>query len=89
MLEIDNSSQHISESVGKLEQQATSNNQVLDAHSIETDQIAAAVEEMSATANDVASNAEEASQFTDAMNKQVSTSKVTVMKSIVAQFKLK
>jgi len=78
MLEINNSSQHISESVGKLEQQTTSNNQVLDAHSIETDQIAAAVEEMSATANDVASNAEEASQFTDAMNKQVGTSKVTV-----------
>jgi len=78
MLEIDNSSQHISESVGKLEQQTTSNNQVLDAHSIETDQIAAAVEEMSATANDVASNAEEASQFTDAMNKQVDSSKVTV-----------
>ncbi|QUM86038.1 MULTISPECIES: methyl-accepting chemotaxis protein [unclassified Moritella] len=78
MLEIDNSSQHISESVGKLEQQTTSNNQVLDAHSIETDQIAAAVEEMSATANDVASNAEEASQFTDAMNKQVGSSKVTV-----------
>ncbi|KXO09280.1 Methyl-accepting chemotaxis protein [Moritella sp. JT01] len=78
MLEIDNSSQHISESVGKLEEQTRNNNQVLDAHSIETDQIAAAVEEMSATANDVASNAEEASQFTDAMNKQVSTSKVTV-----------
>ncbi|QFI38766.1 methyl-accepting chemotaxis protein [Moritella marina ATCC 15381] len=78
MLEIDNSSQHISESVGKLEQQTTTNNQVLEAHSIETDQIAAAVEEMSATANDVASNAEEASQFTDAMNKQVGTSKVTV-----------
>ncbi|QUM75777.1 methyl-accepting chemotaxis protein [Moritella sp. 24] len=78
MLEIENSSQHISESVGKLEQQTTSNNQVLDAHSIETDQIAAAVEEMSATANDVASNAGEASQFTDAMNKQVGSSKVTV-----------
>ncbi|EDM67925.1 methyl-accepting chemotaxis protein [Moritella sp. PE36] len=78
MLEIDNSSQHISESVERLEQQTTSNNQVLDAHSIETDQIAAAVEEMSATANDVASNAEEASQFTDAMNKQVNTSKMTV-----------
>ncbi|SQD78274.1 methyl-accepting chemotaxis protein [Moritella yayanosii] len=78
MLEIDNSSQHISESVGKLEQQTVSNNQVLDAHSIETDQIAAAVEEMSATANDVASNAEEASQFTDAMNKQVNISKLTV-----------
>ncbi|QUM81757.1 methyl-accepting chemotaxis protein [Moritella sp. 5] len=78
MLEIDNSSQHISESVGKLELQTRSNNQVLDAHSIETDQIAAAVEEMSATANDVASNAEEASQFTDAMNNQVSASKVTV-----------
>ena len=78
MLEIDNSSQHISESVERLEQQTTSNNQVLDAHSIETDQIAAAVEEMSATANDVASNAEEASQFTDAMNKQVTTSKMTV-----------
>lgn len=78
MLEIDKSSQHISDSVGKLEQQTTSNNQVLDAHSIETDQIAAAVEEMSATANDVASNAEEASQFTDAMNKKVGTSKITV-----------
>ena len=88
MLEIDNSSQHISESVGKLEQQTTSNNQVLDAHSIETDQIAAAVEEMSATANDVASNAEEASQFTDEMNKQVSTSKVTVTSTTATVSKL-
>ncbi|NQZ92410.1 MAG: methyl-accepting chemotaxis protein [Moritella sp.] len=88
MLEIDNSSQHISESVEKLEQQTTSNNQVLDAHSIETDQIAAAVEEMSATANDVASNAEEASQFTDAMNKQVDTSKVTVTSTTATVSKL-
>ena len=88
MLEIDNSSQHISESVERLEQQTTSNNQVLDAHSIETDQIAAAVEEMSATANDVASNAEEASQFTDAMNKQVNTSKVTVTSTTATVSKL-
>ncbi|NQZ51332.1 MAG: methyl-accepting chemotaxis protein [Moritella sp.] len=88
MLEIDNSSQHISESVGKLEQQATNNNQVLDAHSIETDQIATAVEEMSATANDVASNAEEASQFTDAMNKQVNTSKMTVTSTTATVSKL-
>ncbi|MBL1416343.1 MAG: methyl-accepting chemotaxis protein [Moritella sp.] len=88
MLEIDNSSQHISESVERLEQQTTSNNQVLDAHSIETDQIAAAVEEMSATANDVASNAEEASQFTDAMNKQVNTSKMTVTSTTLTVSKL-
>jgi len=78
MLEIDNSSQHISQSVGKLEQQTTNNIQVLDAHSTETDQIAAAVEEMSATANDVASNAAEASQFTAETNKQVTSSEETV-----------
>ncbi|MGF1760801.1 methyl-accepting chemotaxis protein [Photobacterium sagamiensis] len=78
MLEVSQSSEHIASSVDELKNQTDANNQVLTAHTTETTQIVAAIEEMSATANDVASNASEASQFTHNTNSQVTDSKNVV-----------
>ncbi len=78
MLEVSQSSSHISRSVDQLKNQTDANNEVLTAHSTETEQIVTAIEEMSATANDVASNASEASQFTHNTNSQVTDSKLVV-----------
>lgn len=78
MLAISQSSQHISESVHQLENQTQLNNKVLDSHTTETDQVAAAVEQMNATANNVATNAAEASQFTRDTNVQVEKSRTAV-----------
>lgn len=78
MLEVSQSSEHISRSVEQLKKQTDENNEVLTAHTTETEQIVAAIEEMSATANDVANNASEASQFTQNTNSQVSESKAKV-----------
>ncbi|PSW05430.1 methyl-accepting chemotaxis protein [Photobacterium lipolyticum] len=78
MLEVSQSSEHIASSVDQLKNQTDANNQVLTAHTTETTQIVAAIEEMSATANDVASNASEASQFTHNTNAQVTDSKNAV-----------
>jgi len=78
MLEVSQTSEHISSSVTQLKNQTDANNQVLNAHSMETDQIVAAIEEMSATATDVAGNAAEASRFTHDTNTQVSGSRDVV-----------
>ncbi len=79
MLEVSQSSAHISHSVEQVKNQTDSNNAVLEAHTTETEQVVAAIEEMSATANDVASNAANASQFTQSTNVQVSESKRVVL----------
>jgi len=76
------SSEHISNNVGQLETQINANNQVLEKHSQETEQIVTAIEEMSATANDVANNASETSQASGATNTQVSDSKVVLTEAI-------
>ncbi|PSW06520.1 methyl-accepting chemotaxis protein [Photobacterium lipolyticum] len=78
MLEVSQSSDHISRSVDHLKSQTDANNKVLTAHSSETEQIVAAIEEMSATASEVASNASEASQFTHRATTQVTESKNVV-----------
>lgn len=78
MLDVSRSSEQISQSVDQLKNQTDENNIVLLAHSTETDQIVAAIEEMSATANDVASNASEASQFTQTTSSQIADSKTVV-----------
>ncbi|MEH6531007.1 MAG: methyl-accepting chemotaxis protein [Photobacterium frigidiphilum] len=78
MLEVSQSSEHISRSVEQLKNQTDANNEVLTAHTTETEQIVAAIEEMSTTANDVANNASKASQFTQNTNSQVSESKAKV-----------
>ncbi|WP_299018501.1 methyl-accepting chemotaxis protein [uncultured Photobacterium sp.] len=78
MRDVSQASQHISHSVDHLKMQTEVNHKVLTAHTSETDQVVAAVEEMSATAGDVANNAAEASQFTHKTNAQVVDSKVVV-----------
>ncbi|WP_299018111.1 methyl-accepting chemotaxis protein [uncultured Photobacterium sp.] len=78
MLEVSQSSEHISRSIDQLKNQTDSNHDVLTAHTTETEQIVAAIEEMSATANDVARNASEASQFTQKTNSQVTESRSVV-----------
>jgi len=79
MLEVSESSNHIDDSVEQLNNQVNTNNEVLDFHASETNQIVAAIEEMSATANDVANNASEAATFTQKTNDQVSKSLEEVM----------
>jgi len=83
MLEVSQSSDHIAASVEQLKSQTDANNDVLSSHSIETDQIATAVEEMSATAADVANNASEASQFTHSANLQVTDSRNAVTNATI------
>lgn len=78
MLEVSHSTEHISRSVEQLKAQANTNNQVITAHSTETEQIVTAIEELSTTASDVAHNASEASQFVHHTNSQVSNSKAIV-----------
>lgn len=74
MLEVSQSSNNISYSVKQLKTQTSENSKVLTTHSVETEQIVAAIEEMSATANDVAHNASQAAQFTQETNQQATSS---------------
>ncbi|WP_210498950.1 methyl-accepting chemotaxis protein [Vibrio crassostreae] len=78
MLEVSQSSEHISTSVEQLKHRSESNVQVLTAHSSETDQIAAAIEELSAAASEVANAAAEASRFTGDTTTQVGDSSKAV-----------
>lgn len=87
MQEVSQTTDHISKSVDQLQQQTDANNKVLTAHSMETDQVVSAIEEMSATARDVAGNAAKASRFTHDTNEQVlgSLTVVTAATDTVSQ----
>ncbi|RJY07461.1 methyl-accepting chemotaxis protein [Parashewanella spongiae] len=87
MLEVKNSSDSIDGSIERLKAEADANKQILNAHTQETEQIVAAIEEMSATANDVARNGSETAAFTQTTNEQALTSKQVVARatSTVAQ----
>lgn len=78
MLEIKASANHISHSAESLRAQSDSNAEVLNAHTRETELVVTAIEEMSATANDVARNASETALFTQNTNDQATKSKVCV-----------
>lgn len=78
MLEVLQSSTHISASVELLQQEVDANSQILIQHTTETDQIVAAVEEMSATARDVAQNGNDTASFTQTTNTQALESKAAV-----------
>lgn len=78
MLEVSQSSVHIGSSIEQLKAEVDSNTQILIAHTSETDQIVAAIEEMSATANDVAKNGNETAAFTQTTNAQALDSKRAV-----------
>jgi len=81
MVSISDSSSRISDSLAQLEHQTHTTNNVIINHSKETDQIVTAMEEMSTTANVVASNASEAATATQQMDNSVSNSKLTVIKT--------
>ena len=69
--EVLTSSQEISDSIENLKEQSSANTLVLKNHVQETEQVVAAVEEMSATANDVANNTSAASQASGQTSEQV------------------
>ena len=78
MLEVLRSSEDMSQGVGRLKEQTHTASGILQEHTTETDQVVAAVEEMSATANDVAGNASDTAQFTQETNVQTTGSKAVV-----------
>lgn len=78
MFEILTSSDNIDASIERLKSEMDANSQILVAHTTETEQIVAAVEEMSATANDVARNGNETAAFTQTTNLQALKSKEVV-----------
>lgn len=71
-------SQDIGRSIVALKDQMGGNSQVLMKHVQETEQIVAAVEEMSATANDVANNTSQGSQLATLASTQVNDTKQIV-----------
>ncbi|BCV51457.1 methyl-accepting chemotaxis protein [Shewanella algae] len=71
-------SQDIGRSIVALEGQMESNSQVLSKHVQETEQIVAAVEEMSATANDVANNTSQGSRVATLASSQINDTKQIV-----------
>ena len=81
MVSVSDSSERISDSLSKVERQTQTTNKVINSHSKETEQAVTAMEEMSTTANVVASNAAEAATATQKMNDSVSQSKLTVVKA--------
>ncbi len=78
MLEVKESANHISYSVDCLKLQTETNTKILDSHTRETELVVTAIEEMSATANDVASNASDTALFAQNTNLQATKSKVGV-----------
>ncbi|ABS08680.1 methyl-accepting chemotaxis sensory transducer [Shewanella baltica OS185] len=78
MLEVLQSSTHIANSVERLKAETDANSVILTAHATETEQIVAAIEEMSATANDVARNGAETASFTQITKQQTLASKSVV-----------
>lgn len=90
MLEIKEAANNISHSAERLRAQTDSNAEILNAHTQETEQVVTAIEEMSATANDVANNASETALFTQNTHSQATKSKVVVAQAeeTVAQLAL-
>lgn len=76
--DISQASDHMSQQIGQLNEQSTSNSQALQTHAIETDQVVTAMTEMSATAQNVAGDAASAAQFTQQANAQADKSKQAV-----------
>ncbi|EDQ01881.1 methyl-accepting chemotaxis protein [Shewanella benthica] len=90
MLEIKEAANNISHSAERLRAQTDSNAEILNAHTQETEQVVTAIEEMSATANDVANNASETALFTQNTHSQATKSQVAVAEAeeTVAQLAL-
>lgn len=78
MLEISQSTEHISAGVEQLKSQTEHNNSVLSSHASETDQVVVAVTEMSSTADSVAQSAAQSATFTQKSADEARQSKTVV-----------
>ncbi|PKH06099.1 methyl-accepting chemotaxis protein [Moritella sp. Urea-trap-13] len=78
MLEISQSTDHISSGIEQLRSQTEHNNTVLIDHASETDQVVVAVTEMSSTADSVAQNAAQSATFTQQSADEAHQSKTVV-----------
>ncbi|WP_133407093.1 methyl-accepting chemotaxis protein [Parashewanella tropica] len=78
MKDVQHASGVIDKSIKRLQADADANSQILNAHTQETELIVTAIEEMSATANNVARNGSETAAFTKTTNDKANSSKVVV-----------
>ncbi|PSU50626.1 methyl-accepting chemotaxis protein [Photobacterium frigidiphilum] len=78
MLEVSQSSEHISEGIEQLKTQTELNDTVLASHSVETDQVVTAVNEMSSTADSVSQSASQSAAFTKNTSDEAEQSKRVV-----------
>ncbi|PSW06832.1 methyl-accepting chemotaxis protein [Photobacterium lipolyticum] len=81
ILEIAQASAHITEGIKQLDVQSEQNNQALIKHASETDQVVAAITEMSATAETVAQNATETAANTQKANDDAMLAKDDVLEA--------
>jgi methyl-accepting chemotaxis protein len=78
MLDISQSTDHISAGIEQLKAQTEHNNSVLISHASETDQVVVAVTEMSSTADSVAQSAAQSATFTQKSADEAHQSKIVV-----------
>ena len=81
ILEISQASAHITDGIKQLDVQSEQNNQALIKHASETDQVVAAITEMSATAETVAQNATETAANTQKANDDALLAKDDVLEA--------
>ncbi|QTG90632.1 methyl-accepting chemotaxis protein, partial [Vibrio furnissii] len=77
-IQVSSSSSQIDGAVNQLSNQSASNVQMLQSHTVETEQVIAAIEEMSATAASIAQSASDAAKLTERTNTYADESKHTV-----------
>jgi len=82
MLEISQSTTHISTGIEQLRSQTEHNNTVLIDHASETDQVVVAVTEMSSTADSVAQSAAQSATFTQKSSDEAHQSKTVVQGAV-------
>ncbi len=83
-IEVSQSALQINAAVGQLSNQSDSNMSTLKEHTVETEQIITAVEEMSATAGSIAENAAGAANLTEQCNEYADESKAKVQEAVVS-----
>jgi methyl-accepting chemotaxis protein len=77
-IQVSSSSSQIDGAVNQLSSQSASNVHMLQSHTVETEQVIAAIEEMSATAASIAQSAADAAKLTERTNTYADESKHTV-----------
>ena len=82
MIEVSQSSKHISDNFERLNAQTESNDQVLTSHAMETTQVVTAMNEMSSTAESVAQSASQTAEFTKVTNDEAEQSKLVVASAV-------